>query len=122
MGRQGERDRGKERFWRRMLRQWRRSGQSVRAFCAEHGLAEALFYAWRRTIGERDRETRRDAPPSRDHAAHSEAPLFVPVTVAEAAAPIEVVLARGHVVRIAPGFDPATLRQLLAVLDEAPPC
>ena len=122
MARRGERDRGKERFWRRMLRQWRRSGCSVRAFCGEHGLAEALFYAWRRTIQERDRETRRDAPRSRDHAARSAAPLFVPVTVAETTAPIEVILARGHVIRIAPGFDPDTLRQLLAVLDEALPC
>lgn len=122
MARRWQRDRGKERFWRRMLRQWRRSGQSVRAFCAEHGLAEALFYAWRRTIQERDRETRGDALRSRDHAACSVPPLFVPVTVAQTAASIEVVLARGHVVRVPPGFDPVTLRQLLAVLDEAPPC
>ena len=29
----------------------------------------------------------------------------------------------GHIrVRVAPGFDPATLRQLLAVLEEVPPC
>jgi hypothetical protein len=28
------------------------------------------------------------------------------------------VLERGRIVRVAPGFDPATLRQLLAVLDE----
>jgi transposase-like protein len=122
MGRRGERDRGKERSWRRMLRQWRRSGCSVRAFCAEHGLSEALFYAWRRTIQERDRETRGDAPRSQDHASRSTPPLFVPVTFAETAPPLEVVLARGHVVRITPGFDPDTLRQLLAVLDEAPPC
>jgi transposase-like protein len=121
MARRGERDRGKERFWRRMLRQWRRSRVSVRAFCTEHGLVEALFYAWRRTILERDRETRGDALRSQDDPARS-APLFVPVTVIETAAPLEVVLVRGHVIRIMPGFDPAALRQLLAVLDGAPPC
>ena len=50
MARRGERDGGKERFWRRMQQLWRRSGLSVRAFCAEHGLAEPSFYAWRRGV------------------------------------------------------------------------
>jgi hypothetical protein len=36
--------------------------------------------------------------------------------------PIEIILAGGRSVRITPGFDPATLRQLLAVLQEVPPC
>ena len=35
---------------------------------------------------------------------------------------IEVVLADGRCLRVAPGFDPATLRQVLAVLEEASPC
>jgi hypothetical protein len=34
----------------------------------------------------------------------------------------EVVLRGGRTVRVGPGFDAATLRQLLAVLEEAPPC
>ena len=106
--RRGERDRGKERFWRRVLRQWRDSGRSVRAFCAAHGLSEPSFYGWRRTLAERDRE----------------APAFVPVTVAPApAAPaLEVVLGPDRVVRVPPGFDAATLRDLLAVLAEAAAC
>ena len=49
-----ERLSSKERFWRRMVRQWRKSGLSVRAFCAERGLSEPSFYAWRRTFAERD--------------------------------------------------------------------
>jgi transposase-like protein len=55
MPRQGQRDSDKERFWRRMLRQWQRSGLSIRAFCRKHNLAEPSFYAWRRTFA--------DAPP-----------------------------------------------------------
>jgi hypothetical protein len=47
----------KERFWRRMVRQWRGSGLSVRDFCAERELAVPSFYAWRRTIAQRDAET-----------------------------------------------------------------
>jgi transposase-like protein len=112
MARGRERDRGKERYWRRMLRQWQRSGQRVRAFCSVHGLCEASFYAWRRTIQERDGHGWAGDP----------RPAFVPVTLATVAASLEVVLADGRVVRVPAGFDAATLRQLLAVLAEVPPC
>jgi hypothetical protein len=40
MSRRGDRDLGKERFWRRMLRRWQMSGRTVRDFCAEHGVSE----------------------------------------------------------------------------------
>ena len=66
MAGRGKRDGGKERFWRRMLRQWRRSGLCVRAFCAEHGLAEPSFYAWRRIVAERDQESARVRQAERD--------------------------------------------------------
>src|SRR5919108_1530457 len=113
MTREGTRGGSKERFWRRMLRQWRQSGQSVRAFCADHDLAEPSFYAWRRTLAERDTRPQ---------------PAFVPLqvtpprptpasaTLTTTAAALEVVLGR-CVLRVAPGFDAVTLRQLLAVLE-----
>ena len=125
MSRQGKRDLGKERFWRRALRQWRRSGLSVRAYCAEHGLTEALFYAWRRVIAERDQELAgvHAKPARRPESAKSDAPVFVPLRVIESASTaIEVVLPRGLVVRILRGFDADALRQLLAILDEERPC
>ncbi len=118
MSRRGERDRAKEWFWRRTVRQWRRSGLSIRDFCAEHDIEEGNFYAWRRTIAQRDQEARgRRTRPA----------VFVPVRVtataalAQAAA-LEVVLGQGRLVRVPAGFDVATLRQLLAVLEEVPAC
>lgn len=134
MARRGGRDRGKEWYWRRVLRQWRRSGQGVRSYCREHGLSEPLFYAWRRTIQERDRQAGRGSQRGRRQArtlVESTAthgllgdgvPQFVPVTIAAAAPSLEVVLGDGRVVRVPAGFDAGTLRQLLAVLEEAPPC
>lgn len=137
MARQGERDRGKERFWRRLLRQWRGSEQSVRAFCAAHQVSEASFYGWRRTIAARDQQTAprpRPAPPRRvahatdkprGHGAPGSRhlPAFVPIRlVTTAASTLEIVLPDGRVVRVPADFDDATLRQLLAVLAEAPPC
>ena len=44
----------KEQWWRRQVRQWRSSGLSVRAFCAAQGLSEPSFYAWRRTLAQRE--------------------------------------------------------------------
>src|SRR5262245_40825822 len=93
------RDERKERQWRRWIDQWRVSGLSVRAFCAQHGLAQASFYAWRRVLERRA----------------AEQPAFVPVQVVADATPtqasaLEVVLLGGRTVRIAPDFDAATLR------------
>ena len=126
------RDRGKERFWRRLLRLWQRSGRSVRGFCAEHYVNEASFFAWRRTIAQRDLEQRQrnsDAGGTVAHA-HQAAPAraaFVPLRVIGTATPdsanaFEVVLGDGRSVRVPAGFDPASFRQLLAVLQESPSC
>ena len=129
MAGRGKRDGGKERCWRRTFRQWRRSGLSVRAFCAEHGLAEPSFYAWRRIVAERDQESARvRAKPERSvrraASASDDAPVFVPLRVIDVAtqAAIEVILERGRVVRVLRGFDTETLRQLLAILEEERPC
>jgi hypothetical protein len=105
------RDPRTEQRWRRWIRQWQHSGLSVRAFCARHALAQPSFYAWRRTLQQRA----------------AAASPFVPVRVVPDAEPdatrsVEVILAGGRRVRVPSGFDPATLRQLLAVLEEAPPC
>jgi transposase-like protein len=104
------RDPRKEQHWRRWIQLWKNSGLTVRDFCARHHLAQPSFYAWRRELQRRDAAT-----------------TFVPVRVVPddqptPATPIEVVLVRGGCVRVTPGFDPATLRQLLAVLQEAPSC
>ena len=109
----GNRNPDKEQFWRNVLEQWRRSGQSIRAFCVDHCLSEPSFHAWRRTIADRDRPT---PSPTTE-------PCFVPIHVAcvSATSAIELVVGAGRVVRVAPGFDPDTLRHLLAVL-ETPSC
>ena len=108
----GQRDQDKEHFWRRMVQRWRHSGRSVRDFCAQQELSEASFYGWRRTLAQRDQRTAA-APPL---------PAFLPVQVVPTTpAPLELVLGNGRLLRVSPGFEAATLRQLLAVLEE-PSC
>ena len=105
------RDERKERQWRRWIGEWRTSGLSVRSFCSRRRLAETRFYAWRRVLDRRDAQT----------------PTFVPVRVvadevSATPAAIELVLAGGPTLRVAPGFDAATLRHLLDLLEGRPPC
>ena len=101
------RDERKERQWRRWIGEWQTSGLSVRAFCQRRGLTVASFYAWRRVLRQRA----------------AEKAAFVPVQVMADAVPaqtsaLEVVLADGRAVRVAPGFDAATLRQQRAEGEE----
>src|SRR5262249_57010687 len=97
--------------WRRWIGEWQASGLSVRGFCQRRGLTVASFYAWRRVLRQRD----------------AEGAAFVRVQVVADAVPtqtsaLEVVLTDGRMVRVAPGFDVATLRRLLAVLEGGGAC
>ena len=112
-----QRDSRKEQFWRRTVASWRQSGLSVRGFCRRHHLSEPSFFAWRRTLAERD----------------ARGANFVPVRVVPERRPVdggtgaannaesglELLVAGGRRLRIGRGFDAATLRQLLAVLEES---
>jgi transposase-like protein len=122
----GQRDRTKEQHWRQHVAAWRRSGQSVRAYCRAAGLAEPSFYSWRRVLAER---ATGGAAPTERGAARTAAvrggagSLFVPVRlVAEAppAAALEVVVRGGRVVRVPAGFAAPTLRAVVAALEELP--
>ena len=104
-----QRDPHKERFWRRLLQLFQRSGLSVRAFCAQQQISEPSFYSWRRLLQERDANAQGRAA----QAPAAETPLFVPVTLAPPAPPLEILLPTGLVVRVPPGFDPVCLQQLL---------
>jgi len=53
------RDPEREAFWRAAVTRQAASGLSVRGFCRREGLAESNFYAWRRTLAQRDAEPKR---------------------------------------------------------------
>ncbi len=116
MGRR--RDPAKERFWRRTMTRWQRSGLSVRAFCDRQFLSEALFYAWRRKLVDGD-------PVPVQRADHDSRPAqFLPVQLVSEGTPdsevqgcLEVHLPTGVRVRVPPGFDAQTLTQVFAVLE-----
>ena len=91
-------------FWRQLIAAQQQSGMSVRAFCRQRRTSEYRFYHWRKRLAEQLPmkfalvETIRSAP--------------------AAVAAVEVILASGEQLRIAPGIEAATLRLVLHVLRE----
>jgi transposase-like protein len=90
--------------WQELIRQQQESKLSVSAFCRQHGFSDQSFYNWRKRLAadEPVRFALVDANPSG----------------ADRPAPLELILASGDRVRIAPGADAATLRAVLTVLRE----
>lgn len=87
---------------RRLIDRWRTSGAPARAFAARHGIALSTFYEWAKRFPE------------------LAAPAFAEVAVLESARPssmasIELEVA-GVVVRVPPGTDADSLRQVLEAL------
>ena len=130
--RQWRRDRDKERTWRKRLRDWRRSGLSVREFCEWHALSEPSFYAWRRELAQRDRErVARRAQRQSGFDGGASTARFVSVQVVPDAPLeeganrcLEIQLPRGVRLRVPSGFDRQALADVLAALEgrEGAPC
>lgn len=102
----GDRDVAKEQFWRDAVSRQASSGLHVRAFCQQEQLTESAFYAWRRTIRERDDQVK-------------PAPSFVPAVMtrevtSEGSFTLE--LAGGHVLRM-PRISTEQLADLIVALE-----
>jgi len=111
-------DASKQRRWLDLMRRRHQSQVTVREFCQRHGLSEANFYGWQRVLRERglldDQSTPASSPPT----------SFVELTAVAAparATAVDVVLSERRLLRVHPGFDPATVLLLVRLLEE-PAC
>jgi hypothetical protein len=102
-------------LWEQRLSAFERSGLCAAAFCARERISLPSFYSWRRRL--------RQGPPPRTPrstaAATTELP-FLPIQIAPAATPVEVVLPSGPVLRLAPGCDLSFVRSVVLALGEQP--
>jgi transposase-like protein len=71
-----QRNLAREAHWRDILKRHAASKLSIRAFCKQEGIREPNFYAWRRTIRERDSQTVRGD-------VEANVPPFVPLNVTQ---------------------------------------
>jgi transposase-like protein len=107
------------RLWLERVRLWQHSQLTARDYCQRHRLCQPSFYSWRRIL--RERGLIGDGAQVTPAAA---TPAFLKVTVntdAPVAPAIELVLGKGRLLRVRPGFDADLLRQLVRVLEE-PSC
>lgn len=97
----------KVRAWRTTIDAWKRSGQTVNAFCRARQITRSNFDRWRRILATRLGESAPTPPPA-----------FVPVRfVAEPMA--EVVLRSGVVVRVPLGAAADAVTRLVAAVGAA---
>jgi transposase len=102
--------------WARHVKRWETSGLDAAAFAAREGIIAKRLVWWRWKL--------RSTP-----AASTPEPRFVPVHVVDSTArpistdvAIEIGLPNGRVVRVAPGFDPTALEQVLAIAARGEAC
>ena len=105
-------DMEKARFWRKAVQDGARSGLSIREFCHQRKLHESQFYWWQRHL-----TAVKPAPEPRKRDGGASFAL-VGGEAGTLDAGIELVLGDGRRLRISRGVDQATLRSVLAALDE----
>lgn len=126
------RDLERERAWRAAVDRQRQSGLSVRGFCQRELVSEASFYAWRRELRRRDRESASGQPLNRESrvgptasrssvAKRTPTPAaFLPVLMesnsAHVARVLEVICADGSRVRAWSGCEVELLQAALSVV------
>jgi hypothetical protein len=97
--------------WSERVRKWERSGLEIAEFARREGLKPTLLGWWRWNL----QSTKPGAT------APTAEPRFLPVHVVASTpprgpAPIEIALPNGCIVRVPPGFDPATLERVIAIV------
>ena len=105
------RDGKREAFWRGVLKRHTRCGLSARAFCRREKLSEPSFYAWRRTIQERDAAEKQ-----------SPRPAFLPLAIRDIATSdgsIVIGLRGGCVLRLPESIAASRVAELVQALEEA---
>jgi transposase-like protein len=94
----------RQKKWLELIRQQQQSKLSVSAFCRQHGFSDQSFYNWRKRLAADE--------PVRFALVEANA------SGADRPVPLELILASGDRLRIAPGTDASTLRAVLNVLRE----
>jgi transposase-like protein len=110
-------DAAKARYWQDLIREAARSGLSIREFCRRGRVTISQFYWWRRRL----RKQQPAQPAGKRRRRGPEAASFVLVSEQgqSAEAGIELVLGDGRRLRIHKCVDEATLRAVLAALEQA---
>ena len=92
-------------LWVERLRRFADSGVTVVAFCHNEGISSHAFYYWKSKLQPHDHD--------------ADQPRLLPVRLKDAA-PVELALPNGCVLRLAPGCDLGFVRSLVGALGGEP--
>ena len=112
--------------WAALIDEWHDSGLSLPAFCQRRGLNRATMQGWiykrghRLAIEQARREAHDDPVPGEEPSATAFLPVHLAEPIPATGSAIELVLAAGRRIVVAAGFDPETLRRVIAVLEDRP--
>jgi transposase-like protein len=98
--------------WAELMRDFKLSGQSQRAFCAERGIGQSTLRYWRRRLEQRSGEAPVAVP---------QGPRLVPLELLEEHAPLTAdsgvrILTGGVRIEVTRHFDAGVLRGVVAAL------
>ncbi len=92
------------RFYQKHIEHWRQSQLSQKEYCRQNEIITHRFTYWKKRFAD-----------------EKSGPTFVPVPLvqnitASSASKIDLVITGGFKIQVGPGFDPATLKQLIHTL------
>ena len=105
----------KELYWREMVNRQAVSGLSIRRFCANEGISQPSFYAWRRKFRERENDGAQTRKPERR--VDERGREFIPLELLDSGGALEVIHPLGYHVRVTGEVNLRALQQVLDVLD-----
>lgn len=119
-GKGPHRDPAKERDWRRLLKHFATSGQSVREFCAARQLKESALYFWRREIQRRDGQAPAGSQRSTPRRLAFTKVLVRPSILPAAEAVLRLRLGSGRELLLPASWTPEQLAVLLRAIEDQP--
>lgn len=103
--------------WARRIGRWHRSGLTAAGFAAREGVNPRTLTFWKWKLGHARRASDQPGDPGGDGRVGFVEVLRAATPAASSAPAVELVLPAGYRIRVAAGFDDATLRALLDVLE-----
>jgi hypothetical protein len=103
--------RKRQAYWQKVIKQWQKSGLSVRAFCRQQSISETSFYQRRRRLAGSAPSSPRQEPKDQ----------FVEVNLPSLSTfptSLEIIWAKPPVVKVHAGCDHELLREALVLLAE----
>ena len=116
----------RKRFWGDLIERQRTSGLNISRFCADAGVSQNAFYVWKKRLLTTAQQGRPAMPPRKRRRKKAAAKTLVPVRVIPdvghqppTARTIEIAWPNGIALRVAPGCDCQTLREVFGLLSSA---